>query len=151
MVANRTREIRPSGMTRGRTERRAMDKAKRARKAETPRPPSLGLRLRTPYLYPDLPIRRRITSPQRPARKRMLDDTNTRRSRPRRKRLHPRYRLLGRPLDTATTEELCAFELRMSAAGVQRGDVRLFLKLPLEKSILSATFPPMWDWRSSDS
>jgi hypothetical protein len=30
-----------------------MDKAKRARKAETPRQPSLGLRLRAPYLYPD--------------------------------------------------------------------------------------------------
>src|SRR5215471_18482103 len=30
-----------------------MDKAKRARKAETPRQPSLRLRLRAPYLYPD--------------------------------------------------------------------------------------------------
>ena len=30
-----------------------MDKAKRARKAETPKRPSLGLRLRAPYLYPD--------------------------------------------------------------------------------------------------
>jgi hypothetical protein len=32
-----------------------MDKAKRARKAETPKQPSLGLRMRAPYLYPDLP------------------------------------------------------------------------------------------------
>jgi hypothetical protein len=30
-----------------------MEKAKRARKAETPRQPSLRLRLRAPYLYPD--------------------------------------------------------------------------------------------------
>src|SRR5262249_46117741 len=30
-----------------------MEKAKRARKAETPRQPSLALRLRAPYLYPD--------------------------------------------------------------------------------------------------
>jgi hypothetical protein len=30
-----------------------MDKAKRARKAETPKQPSLGLRMRAPYLYPD--------------------------------------------------------------------------------------------------
>jgi hypothetical protein len=30
-----------------------MEKAKRARKAETPRRPSLCLRLRAPYLYPD--------------------------------------------------------------------------------------------------
>ena len=32
-----------------------MDKAKRARTAETPKQPSLGLKLRAPYLYPDLP------------------------------------------------------------------------------------------------
>ena len=31
-----------------------MDKAKRARTAETPKQPSLGLKLRAPYLYPDL-------------------------------------------------------------------------------------------------
>jgi hypothetical protein len=31
-----------------------MDKAKRARTAETPKLPSLGLKLRAPYLYPDL-------------------------------------------------------------------------------------------------
>jgi len=30
-----------------------MDKAKRARTAETPKQPSLGLKLRAPYLYPD--------------------------------------------------------------------------------------------------
>ena len=30
-----------------------MDKATRARKAETPKQPSLGLKLRAPYLYPD--------------------------------------------------------------------------------------------------
>jgi len=30
-----------------------MEKAKRARKAETPKQPSLCLRLRAPYLYPD--------------------------------------------------------------------------------------------------
>ena len=33
----------------------AMEKAKRARKAETPKQPSLCLRLRAPYLYPDQP------------------------------------------------------------------------------------------------
>jgi hypothetical protein len=31
-----------------------MEKAKRARKAETPKQPSLRLKLRAPYLYPDL-------------------------------------------------------------------------------------------------
>ena len=30
-----------------------MDKAKRAQTAETPKQPSLGLKLRAPYLYPD--------------------------------------------------------------------------------------------------
>jgi hypothetical protein len=30
-----------------------MDKAKRARTAETPKQPSPGLQLRAPYLYPD--------------------------------------------------------------------------------------------------
>ena len=30
-----------------------MERAKRARKAETPRQPSLFLRLRAPYFYPD--------------------------------------------------------------------------------------------------
>jgi hypothetical protein len=30
-----------------------MERAKRARKAETPKQPSLCLRLRAPYLYPD--------------------------------------------------------------------------------------------------
>jgi len=30
-----------------------MEKAKRARKAETPKQPSLSLMLRAPYLYPD--------------------------------------------------------------------------------------------------
>jgi hypothetical protein len=32
-----------------------MDKAKRARTAETPKQPSPGLQLRAPYLYPDQP------------------------------------------------------------------------------------------------
>jgi hypothetical protein len=31
-----------------------MDRAKRARTAETPKQPSLGLKLRAPCLYPDL-------------------------------------------------------------------------------------------------
>ena len=31
-----------------------MDKANRARTAETPKQPSLGLKLRAPYFYPDL-------------------------------------------------------------------------------------------------
>ena len=31
-----------------------MDKVKRAQTAETPKQPSLGLKLRAPYLYPDL-------------------------------------------------------------------------------------------------
>ena len=34
-----------------------MDKAKRARTAETPKQPSLCLTLRAPYLYPDRPTR----------------------------------------------------------------------------------------------
>jgi hypothetical protein len=38
-----------------------MEKAKRARKAETPKQPSLSLKLRAPYLYPD-PARRSATS-----------------------------------------------------------------------------------------
>jgi hypothetical protein len=32
-----------------------MDEAKRARTAETPKQPCLGLKLRAPYFYPDLP------------------------------------------------------------------------------------------------
>ena len=32
-----------------------MDKAKRARTVETPKQPSLGLKLRAPCLYPDPP------------------------------------------------------------------------------------------------
>ncbi len=36
-----------------------MDKAKRAQTAETPKQPSLGLKLRAPYLYPD-PFSRRL-------------------------------------------------------------------------------------------
>jgi len=31
-----------------------MDEAKRARTAETPKQPCLGLKLRAPYFYPDL-------------------------------------------------------------------------------------------------
>jgi hypothetical protein len=54
MVANRTRVIRPSRMTRGAYGRWPMEKANRARKAETPKQLSLSLRLRAPYLYPDL-------------------------------------------------------------------------------------------------
>ena len=53
---NRTREIRPSGIAGGLTETWAMEKAKRARKAETPKQPSLCLMLRAPYFYPDLDI-----------------------------------------------------------------------------------------------
>src|SRR5215813_1336353 len=34
-----------------------MEKAKRARKAETPKQPSLRLRLRAPHLYPDPEVR----------------------------------------------------------------------------------------------
>jgi hypothetical protein len=37
----------------GLTETWTMEKAKRARKAETPKQPSLSLRLRAPYFYPD--------------------------------------------------------------------------------------------------
>jgi hypothetical protein len=51
-AANRTREIRPSGMRGGLTETWAMAEAKRARTAETPKLPSFYLRLRALYLYP---------------------------------------------------------------------------------------------------
>jgi hypothetical protein len=37
----------------GLTKKWAMEKAKRARKAETPKQPSLCLKLRAPYFYPD--------------------------------------------------------------------------------------------------
>src|SRR6266852_143176 len=50
---NRTGEIPPSGIAGGHTETWAMEKAKRARKAETPQQPSRRLRLHAPYLYPD--------------------------------------------------------------------------------------------------
>ena len=53
MVANRTREMRLSGMTRGAYGNVNYGKAKRARTAETPKQPSLGLKLRAPCLYPD--------------------------------------------------------------------------------------------------
>jgi len=52
---NRTGEIPPSGIAGGHTETWAMEKAKRARKAETPQQPSRRLRLHAPYLYPDQP------------------------------------------------------------------------------------------------
>jgi hypothetical protein len=51
-AANRTREIRPSGMRGGLTETWAMVEAKRARTAETSKPPSFDLRLRALYFYP---------------------------------------------------------------------------------------------------
>ena len=50
---HRTGEIPPSGIAGGLTETWAMEKAKRARKAETPKQPSLRLRFHAPYLYPD--------------------------------------------------------------------------------------------------
>jgi hypothetical protein len=53
MVANRTREMRPSGMTRGAYGNGTMEKAKPARKAETPKQPSLRPRSLAPCLYPD--------------------------------------------------------------------------------------------------
>jgi hypothetical protein len=45
-----------------------MEKAKRARKAETPKQPSPSLRLRAPYLYPDptatiVPVRITLSYP----------------------------------------------------------------------------------------
>lgn len=51
-AANRTREIRPSGMRGGLTETWAKVVAKRARTAETPKQPSHCLRPRAPYFYP---------------------------------------------------------------------------------------------------
>jgi len=48
----RIRKIRPSGMRGGLAETWAMVGAKRARKAETPKQPSLCLMLRAPYFYP---------------------------------------------------------------------------------------------------
>ena len=51
-AANRTREIRLSGMRGGLAETWAMVWAKRARTAETPKQPSLGLRLRASHFYP---------------------------------------------------------------------------------------------------
>ena len=50
---NRTREIRPSGIAGRLVETWAMVKANRARKVETLKQPSLRLRLRAPYFYPD--------------------------------------------------------------------------------------------------
>ncbi len=50
---NRTREIRPSGIVGGLAETWTMERAKRARKAETPKQPSLHLRPRAPRFYPD--------------------------------------------------------------------------------------------------
>jgi len=50
---NRTREIRPSGIAGRLVETWAMVKAKRARKVETLKQPSLCLKLRAPYFYPD--------------------------------------------------------------------------------------------------
>jgi hypothetical protein len=41
-----------------------MDEAKRARTAETPKQPCLGLKLRAPYFYPD--PRGRSSQPPRP-------------------------------------------------------------------------------------
>ena len=51
---NRVGETPPLGIAGRLTEPWAMEQAKRARKAETPKQPSLFLRLRAPYFYPDL-------------------------------------------------------------------------------------------------
>jgi hypothetical protein len=51
-----------------------MEKAKRARKAETPRQPSLRLRLRAPYLYPDPPWEPNWGSPQVSSWKALMPD-----------------------------------------------------------------------------
>jgi hypothetical protein len=53
-AANRTREIRPSGMRGGLTETWAMVEAKRARTAETPKLPSFDLGLRALYFHPTI-------------------------------------------------------------------------------------------------
>ena len=50
---NRVGETPPLGIAGRLTEPWAMEQAKRARKAETPKQPSLFLRLRAPYFYPD--------------------------------------------------------------------------------------------------
>jgi len=55
MTANRIRENRLSGMIGRPVETLDMEKAKRARKAETPKQPSLRLRLSAPHFYPDPP------------------------------------------------------------------------------------------------
>ncbi len=65
-AANRTREIRPSGMRGGLAETWAMAWAKRARKAETPKQPSLSLMLRAPYFYPTPLSYARPLSPREP-------------------------------------------------------------------------------------
>jgi hypothetical protein len=56
MTANRIRENRLSGMIGGLVETWAMVEAKRAHKAETPKQPSLCLRLRAPHFYPNRQI-----------------------------------------------------------------------------------------------
>jgi hypothetical protein len=53
MTVNRTRENRLSGMIGGLVETWARVEAKRAHNAETPKQPSLCLRLRAPHFYPD--------------------------------------------------------------------------------------------------
>jgi hypothetical protein len=52
-VSNRTRESRPSGIIGRLAETLAMEKAKRAQKAETLKQPSLHLRSSAPHFYPD--------------------------------------------------------------------------------------------------
>ncbi|MCK5513175.1 MAG: hypothetical protein KAJ00_01645, partial [Deltaproteobacteria bacterium] len=46
--------IRPSGIVGGLAETWAMEKAKRTRKAETPKQPNFHLRSGAPHFYPDL-------------------------------------------------------------------------------------------------
>ena len=52
-TAGRDEETGFPGRTKKRLTIESPYKAKRARKAETPEQPSLGLRMRAPYLYPD--------------------------------------------------------------------------------------------------
>jgi hypothetical protein len=71
-----------------------MEKAKRARKAETPRQPSLCLRLRAPYLYPDRAYSVMAAGPATRQQGRLSGQTRRRaadqRARQPRLRQHPR-------------------------------------------------------------
>src|SRR5215475_10068743 len=112
-----------------------MVKAKRARKAETPKQPSPCLRLRAPYLYPDPGLRmdqqpylKTRSTPMRETpisrlRRRMIEDMSLRNFGEKTQHDYIGYvktfsTFLGRSPASATPEDLRRYQVQQSQSGV---------------------------------